>query len=173
MKNAFRSCLLALLLVVGAAASARAQAAFPALPQDPFQVILQQRQALGLTAQQMQSIRTIRAGVNQLNEQPVARFLELRRQRQQIVQAARAAGGQPDLVRLQQILGEAQPFFRRINANVRNGMVTVGNVLRPNQRQKLRELIPQLQQARPTAPAAGRAAPGAAVTPPAPDTVGG
>jgi hypothetical protein len=158
--------------------AAMAQQASP----QPLEILLENRQALGLTPPQVTQIENLRTGLTQRNEPLIARFVELRAQWQREQRALRRQGGRQGQALQQQLpplLGtgaqptpgleairlSAQTLRTQIDENNRSAMQEVNRLLDRRQKARLRELV---QARRPGGPGgAGGGAGAARLRPPA------
>jgi hypothetical protein len=138
--RAVRAALLLTGLAAAPAAPLRAQQVAPA----PLEILLESREALGLTAEQVEGLRRLRARLSERNEPLVTRMLELRTRWQGEQRAAGRAAGGVELGRsasLQGIREAAQPINQQIQANNRAAMQEVNRLLTGEQRQRLRAIV--------------------------------
>ena len=140
-------------------AAARVESETPA----PLQVLIESREQLALTPEQIERIRTIRLALVERNEPLVGRMLELRatwQRERRVLQLQRPPGraGRAQLQRLesaalQRIRRTAGPLDQQIQANNKAAMQEVNALLTREQRQRLRALV----EARRTPPGGGPA----------------
>lgn len=116
----------------------------------PLELLLQQRDALGLTADQLEQIDGLRGRLRAENEPLVGRMITLRLQWRQARRAA-AADRPQSSDRLERIRTAAERVRLRIQANNRQAMQQVRRLLTPAQRTQLRALVEErLRRATPT-----------------------
>jgi hypothetical protein len=165
-RSGVRTALPLLWLAFAWVAPAAAQQA-PVSP-TPLAVLLESREALGLTADQVERLQVLRDSLAGRNEPLVTRMLELRTRWQRERRGTGRAGA---VLRLEQnaaLLGireAAQPLNQQIQANNRAAMQEVNRLLTPEQRRRLRELVQERRpppgvgaSSRPSGRAAGRLA---------------
>lgn len=150
----FLALLLALMLPSGALAQANVLTEEP-LPR-PLEVLLQQREALGLTSDQLVRLDRIEQDLATQNEPLVTRMMTLRTQWQQERRAARG-GKPPNVTRIEQIRADAEELRGRIQSNNRAAMQTVNGMLTPPQRKQLRQIVQQRREQNPGRRAGGGA----------------
>ena len=133
---------LAVLASLAHPAAARAQEEGPADEPlaRPLEVLRQQRDALGLTSDQLGELGRIQDRLSADNEPLVNRMMELRGQWQQQRRAARN-GRPPDVTRIEQIRSAAMEIQGQIQTNNRTAMRTVNRLLTPAQRKQLRGIV--------------------------------
>lgn len=106
----------------------------------PLEILLQQRDALGLTADQLHQIDGIRNRLRAENEPLVGRMITLRIQWRQARRAA--AADQPQSAdRLERVRTAAERVRLRIQTHNRQAMQQVRRLLTPAQRAQLRTLV--------------------------------
>jgi Spy/CpxP family protein refolding chaperone len=159
----FRLGLLILAVLAGLVLPAAAVAQEAGLPDEPearpLEVLLQQREALGLTADQLGQLDRIQGRLTADNEPLVSRMMDLRTQWQQERRAARN-GRPPDVSRIEQIRSAAQEVRGQLQANNRAAMRRVNRLLTPAQRQRLRGIVENRRQQTPGRRAGGGSAAG-------------
>jgi Spy/CpxP family protein refolding chaperone len=147
---------LAIVLALGVSSPAIGQTAGPPdEPTRPLEVLLQQRESLGLTPEQLGRIEEIRRDLTALNEPLVERMMTLRAQWQQARRAMRRADTPEIAARLTRVRTAADQVRARIQRNNRTAMVSVNRVLTPPQRTQLRAIVNERRRQQ-AAPAAGR-----------------
>jgi hypothetical protein len=107
------------------------------LSPSPLELLLEQREALQLTDEQVTRIETIRARLAGQNDPLIARLIRLRAR----WRAERQAGPLQDASRLRGIRGAAAPIHVRIQQNNRAAMQAVNRLLTPPQRARLRRIV--------------------------------
>lgn len=149
---------LALVLCLGVSSLAAAQTA--GLPDEaarPLEILLQQRNALGLTPEQLGRIEGIRSDLAATNEPFVQRMMTLRTQWQQARRATRQADTAEAAARLERLRTAANQVRARIQQNNRTAMLSVNRVLTRDQRIRLRDVVNERRRQQ-AAPGAGREA---------------
>jgi hypothetical protein len=117
-----------------------------AMPPRPLELLLEHREALGLTAAQLDRLAAIRERLAAANEPLVNRMLELRREWQQQRRAERRERNEHNAARLARIRTAAQPLHTRIQRNNRTAMQAVNRLLTRDQRAKLRAIVEHRRQ---------------------------
>ena len=147
---------LAIVLCLGVSSLAAGQSAgLPDEPARPLEVLLQQREALGLTPEQIGRIEGIRSELATTNEPFVSRMMTLRAQWQQARRAMRQADTAEAAARVKRIRTAADQMRARIQRNNRTAMLSVNRLLTRDQRTQLRAIVTERQRQQ-AAPAAGR-----------------
>jgi len=144
--------LLALMLPAGAHAQATGLGDEP-LPR-PLEVLLQQKEALGLTSDQLGRLDRIQQDLATQNEPLVTRMMALRTQWQQERRTARG-GSPPNVTRVERIRADAEELRQRIQNNNRTAMQTVNRMLTQVQRKQLRQIVQQRRDEKPGKRAGG------------------
>jgi hypothetical protein len=124
------------------------------MPPRPMELLLEHRESLGLTAEQLDRLAAIRRRLAAANDPLVNRMLELRREWQQQRRAARRGGNGEDAARLDRIRAAAQPIHTRIQRNNRTAMQAVNRLLTREQRTELRAIVEKRRKLDAASPAA-------------------
>ena len=111
----------------------------------PLEVLLQQRDTLGLTSDQLGELGRIQDRLATTNEPLVNQMMELRTQWQQQRRAARN-GRPPNVARIEEIRSAAERLQQQIQANNRAAMKNVNGLLTPPQRKQLRGIVEKRRQ---------------------------
>jgi hypothetical protein len=124
------------------------------LPPSPLQLLLEQRDALELTAEQVSNLDRIRERLASTNDPLVQRMMNLRSQWQQERRAARNGRAQAQEqeqapARLERIRVQAERIRERIQQNNRDAMQRVNRMLTPPQRRHLRTIVQERRQQNP------------------------
>jgi hypothetical protein len=120
----------------GAQEAAPERGARPAIR--PFELLLEQQAALGLTPDQLAGLERIRQRLTSANTPLVARMLALRREWRQ---AGRAEQLEGDADRLERIRLAAESINARIRRNNQMAMRAANRLLTADQRAQLRSII--------------------------------
>ena len=128
------------------------------IPASPLQLLLERRDALELTPEQVSDLERIREQLASTNDPLVQRMMNLRSQWQQerrAVRNGRAQAQAQDKVqdkapaRLQRIRVQAERVRARIQQNNREAMQRVNRMLTPPQRKQLRTIVQERRQQNP------------------------
>lgn len=109
----------------------------------PLELLLEHREALELTPEQLGQLDLIRDRLRRQNDPLVGRMLRLRAQWQRERMAARGGGAAQESPQLRRLRAQAQPVHERIQQNNRAAMQAVSRILTPEQRQRLRRIVEQ------------------------------
>ncbi len=135
-----RALLLALIFISiagpSAAQDAPELAAQEPFRQSPLELLLEHRDSLGLTADQLARLDEIRQELAARNEPLIDRMLRLRNEWQEARRSARSGAG-----RLERIRTAAEPIRARIQRHNREAMQAVRRMLTPAQREHLRDIV--------------------------------
>jgi len=140
--------MLAGVMLPGAASAQSGLAADDPLPGSPLELLLQQRDALNLTTDQLAGLGEIRDRLASENEPLVNQMMTLRTEWQQARRAVR--NGRPKAAaRVERIRLAAEQARTRIQQNNRMAMQRVNRLLRPAQRAQLRAIVQERRQQKP------------------------
>jgi hypothetical protein len=107
----------------------------------PLELLLEHRESLALTSDQLSRLATIRERLVRANEPLVNRMMTLRREWQQQRAAGRRAARADNAAQLERIRSAAEPVRARIQQNNRTAMQAVNRLLNREQRTRLRGLV--------------------------------
>jgi hypothetical protein len=144
--------LAAALLAFGLPSPAAAQITEPlddAGARSPMELLLEHRDRLELTPDQVDRLAAIRTRLAAANDPLVNRMVELRQQWQRERLAAHQAGRRPNPERMERIRTAAAPLHTRIQQNNRTAMQAVNRLLAPSQRARLRAIVEERRGASP------------------------
>ena len=110
-------------------------------PPRPLELLIEHRDSLGLTSDQLDRLGQIRERLANANEPLVNRMLTLRRRWQRERGIAQKEGGQQNQARLDRIRRAAEPIRERIQRNNRTAMQAVNRLLTREQRAQLRAIV--------------------------------
>jgi hypothetical protein len=147
------------LAVLALPSPGRAQDA-PAEPgadeQRPLELLLEQRESLALTSEQLSRLEGIRTQLASANEPLVSRMMALRKEWQQQRQTTRRGGAPQSAARLDRIRSDAEPLRARIRQNNQRAMQEVNRLLTRDQRARLRGMVEERRRQERVRPPAGR-----------------
>lgn len=148
----FRALLLALVLSSLVPGWASAQAEPPpdeAPPSSPLEILLERRDSLGLSPDQLTRLDRIRERLATANEPLIARMMTLRSQWQQQRRVAARNRGELNEQRTERIRIQAARVRTRIQANNRAAMQSVNQLLTAGQRKQLRSFVQERREQKP------------------------
>jgi len=138
--------LLALTLHLPRAAGAQTPASEGPLPGSPLALLIERREALHLTSEQLGQLSAIQAEVAASNEPLVNGMMTLRARWQQTRRAARRSGSPPNTARIERLRAAAERTRAQIQRNNRMAMQRVNRLLTPTQRAQLRGIVEERRQ---------------------------
>lgn len=113
------------------------------IQRSPLELLLEHRDTLELTPEQLAQLDLIRDRLRRQNEPLVGRMLTMRQQWQRERLAAQQGGAARETPQLRRLRARAQPVHDRIQQNNRAAMQAVNRMLTPEQRQRLRGIVEQ------------------------------
>jgi hypothetical protein len=113
--------------------------------QRPLELLLEQRESLALSSEQLSRLEGIRSQLASANEPLVSRMMALRKEWQQQRQTT-PGGGAQSAARLDRIRSDAEPIRARIRQNNQRAMQEVNRLLTRDQRARLRGMVEERQR---------------------------
>lgn len=119
------------------------------LPGSPLSLLIERREALQLTSDQLVQLKAIQEQVAVTNEPLVGRMMNLRARWQQERRTARRGGNPPNEARIERLRDAAQRTRTQIQRNNRMAMQEVNRLLTPTQRARVRGIVEERRRQRP------------------------